>query len=112
MINNMNFQNNLKSIFDKINSYEQDKLESKNIFNDFMRLTTYSENIFSKKYFMNLKIKPRLIYDTVFFLCKIELYGQTKLMEIKNDYSSKETMVNITDKNNSSEKLIYPMRQR
>ena len=111
MINNMNFQNNLKSIFDKINSYEQDKLESKNIFNDFMRLTTYSENIFSKKYFMNLKIKPRLIYDTVFFLCKIELYGQTKLMEIKNDYSSKETMVNITDKNNSSEKLIYPMRQ-
>ena len=115
MINNTNFQNNLKSIFDKINAYEQDKLESKNIFNDFMRLTTYSENIFSKKYFMNLKIKPRLIYDTVFFLCKIELYGQTKLMEIRNDYLEKETIDNIDnfqDKNNSSEKLFYRQSSR
>lgn len=108
LVNNTNFQNNLKSIFDKINSYEQDKLESKNIFNDYMRLTTsYNENIFNQNYFMNLKIKPRLIYDTVFFLCKIELYGQSKLIEIKNEYLEKERQNNLIGKNNSNENLGY-----
>ena len=109
LVNNKNFQNNLKSIFEKINSYEQDKLESKNIFNDYMRLTTnYSENIFNQNYFMNLKIKPRIIYDTVFFLCKIEVYGQSKLIEIKNEYLERERQNNLNEKNNSNDNLLYP----
>ena len=106
MINNINFQNNLKSIFEKINAYEQDKLESKNIFNDYMRLTTnYNENTFNQNYLMNLKLKPRLIYDTIFFLCEIELYRQSKLS--KNDYLDKEQYDIESDKKNSNDNMIY-----
>ena len=108
LINSVNFQCNLKTIFEKINSYEQDKLESKNIFNDFMRLTTnYNENTFNQNYLMNLKIKPRLIYDTIFFLCEIELYRQSKLADIKSDYLDREHYDIESSKKNSNENLIY-----
>ena len=109
IINNKSFQNNLKLIFEKINSYEQDKLESKNIFNDFMKLTTnVNENIYTQNHFMNLEIKPRFIYDTIFFLCKIEIYSQSRLVGIKNDYTTQDQYDEENEKNFSNDNLINP----
>ena len=108
IINNKNFQNNLRLIFEKINSYEQDKLESKNIFNDFMKLTTnVNENIYDQNHFMNLAIKPRLIYDTIFFLCKIEIYSQSRLIGIKKDLSTQEQLDEENEREFSNNNLIY-----
>ena len=108
IINNINFQNNLKAIFEKINSYEQDKLEKKNIFNDFMRLNeNITENLFNQNYFINLKIKPRFIYDTLFFLCQIEIYSQNKLIEIKKDFKATNQFDEEKEKNVSNDNLIY-----
>ena len=108
IINNKNFKYNLKLVFDKINTYEQDKLESKNIFNDFMQLTTnVNENIVNSNFFLNLRIQPRLIYDTVFFLCKIEIYSQSKLVEIRKDYSGKEQFDEESERHFSNDNLIF-----
>ena len=84
----------LRKIFEKINSYEQDKLESKNIYNDYVRLTTdYKVFCINKNFNFNLTIEPRLIYDTIFYSCKIrfnyienpfEFNGGFKTHELKN----------------------------
>ena len=89
------FLNNLRKIFEKINSYEQDKLERKNIYDDFVRLTNnYNELSSYKNMTFNIKIEPKLLYDTSFYSCKVDLYmfqniieinsNQRKLYELKN----------------------------
>jgi hypothetical protein len=80
------FIGNLKKIFEKMNSYEQDKLESKNIYNDYLRLASnYNELFSNQNIFFNVKIEPRLIYDTTFFNGKVELYIYPFLMEVNNN---------------------------
>ena len=107
IINSRNFQNNLKLIFEKINSYEQDKLESKNIYNDFMKLTTNAnENIYNQNHFMNLEINPRLVYDTIFYLCKLEIYSHTKLIGIRKDFSTQDQLDEENEKDFSNDNLI------
>ena len=82
-INKENFLLNLRKIFEKINSYEQDKLESKNIYNDYLRLTTnYKDLCINKNMNFWVKIEPRVVYDTVFYYCKIELNSIQSLFEL------------------------------
>ena len=89
-VNKDNFLCNLRKIFEKINSYEQDKLEKKNIYNDYLRLgTKYSEFDKSKINF-NIKIEPKLIFDTVFFSGKVDLFIYENILEINNNYKSFE----------------------
>ena len=80
------FLSNIKKIFEKMSSYEQDKLESKNIYNDYLRLTSnYNELFSNQNIFFNVKIEPRLIYDTSFYNGRVELYIYPFLMEINNN---------------------------
>ena len=85
---------NLKKIIEKINFYEQDNLESKNIYNDFIKL---NDNYNLKNYQnINFKIiiEPRLIYDTTFYYCKIELFIFQKINEV-NSHKKKEYEFNL-----------------
>ena len=71
-IDKENFLFNLRKILEKINSYEKDKLESKNIYNDYIRLTKYYKDFCNNKNLnFCLTIESRLIYDTIFYSCKI-----------------------------------------
>ena len=108
-INKESFLLNLRKIFDKINSYEQDKLESKNIYNDYLKLTTnFNELSINKNIDFNIKIEPRFVYDTTFYSCKIELYSSTqnileideanKLYELRNVKTETEDL-NSTNNN-------------
>ena len=93
---------NLRKIFEKINSYEQDKLESKNIYTDYVRFTTdYKDFCFNKNSNFNLTIESRLIYDTTFYSCKIrfnyienpfEFNGGLKTHEFKNAKTEAEDL--------------------
>ena len=81
-----NFIINLRKIFEKINSYEIDKLERKNIYKDYLRLNIkYNDLIEMPNLFFKVSIKPRLIYDTIFFCCKIEKYIFQNINEINNN---------------------------
>ena len=83
---------NLRKILEKINSYEQDKLESKNIYNDYLRLTNHYNEIFNEyNIFFNIKIEPRLIYDTIFYSCKLQLYIYDNMLEINNKNSIRKS---------------------
>ena len=84
-INKETFLMNLKKIFEKINSYEQDKLESKNIYNDYLRLTNnYNEIFNNNSMYFNITIEPRLVYDTTFYFCKVDLDSIQQILENKN----------------------------
>ena len=99
IINSKTIHNNLQLIYEKINSYEQDKLESKNILNDYLRLITNITEAFSgKNYLINLKIQPRVVYDSAFFLCKIEFFFQSKINEIRNDNVGRDILDNENEK--------------
>ena len=66
--------NKMKILIEKISVYEQGKLENKNIYNDFLNLNQNYDNFFKYNIFSILNIKPILIYDSMFYLCEIELY--------------------------------------
>ena len=69
-----NYLCNLRKIFEKIKSYELDKLESKKLYNDYLILANkYNELVKSKIYF-NVKVEPRLVFDTIFYSCKVEFF--------------------------------------
>ena len=83
---------NLKKIFEKMSSYEQDKLESKNIYNDYLRLINkYNELLNNQNIFFNVKIEPRLIYDTSFYNGRVELYVYPFLTEINNNNGQRKS---------------------
>ena len=109
-IDNEAFLINLRKIFEKINSYELDKLERKNIYNDFLLLNNnYNELVHNKNIFFNLKIQPRLIYDTLFYICKVDKYIVQNITEINsnNQLDSYEfnTCISETEELNSSSNI-------
>ena len=74
-------------------------MESKNILNDYLRLITNITEAFSgKNYLINLKIQPRVVYDSTFFLCKIEFFFQSKINEIRNDNVGRDILDNENEK--------------
>ena len=96
---------NMKKIIEKINSYEQDKLETKNIYVDYNRFYNYYNEILNKyNFYLIIYIEPRLIYDTIFFKCKVKKFILDEILEINNTpYESCElkNTVNETDEANS-----------
>ena len=109
-IDNEAFLVNLRKIFEKINSYELDKLERKNLYNDFLILNNnYNELVNNKNIFFNLQIQPRLIYDTIFYICKVDKYVVQNITEItsNNQLDSYEfnTCNSETDELNSSSNI-------
>ena len=117
-IDNENFLVNLKKIFEKINSYEIDKLEIKNIYNDYLRLNiNYNDLIDIPNLFFIISIEPRLIYDTIFYYCKIEKNIVPNIREInsinnnQNDLSDLKKITTETDELNSSGNISLIKRQ-
>ena len=108
---------NLKKIFEKMSSYEQDKLESKNIYSDYLRLTNnYNELFSNQNIFFNVKLEPRLIYDTSFYNGRVELYIYPFLMEVGNNIGQRKSYelkniktetddLNSTNNNSKFEKI-------
>ena len=81
---------NLRKIFEKINSYEQDKLERKNIYNDYLALVNKYNEFSKNKMDFNVKIEPKLVFDTMFYMCEIDLVIYENNLEINNNYKSYE----------------------
>ena len=109
-IDNEVFLVNLRKIFEKINSYELDKLERKNLYYDFLHLNNnYNELVHNKNIFFNLQIQPRLIYDTTFYICKVDKCVVQNITEItcNNQLDSYEfyTCNSETDELNSSSNI-------
>ena len=92
-VNNDVILSKMKNIIEKISFYEQGKLENKNIYKDYLRLNQNFYNIFSKNsIFLILSIKLRLVYDTSFFLCKVEIYDNNILIKDITHYSEKKLL--------------------
>ena len=84
-IDKKNYLLNLKKIFEKINSYEQDKLESKNINIDYNIFSNYYNEILNKRnFYFNIYIEPKLIYDTIFYYCRVDKFVLEEILEINN----------------------------
>ena len=98
------FLSNLrKIIFEKINLYEEDKLENKNIYKDYIQLTNnYNELLYNQDLYFIIHIELRLLYDTSFFFCKVKKYILLNISEINNkyQYDSSELKKLISDDNN------------
>ena len=83
-INKDNYETNLKKIIEKINFYEQDKLESKNILKDFLKFNNNINTFTSNQDHFNVIIQPKIIYDTTFYSCKIQPNSFSNIVEINN----------------------------
>ena len=70
----------MKNLIEKISSYEEGKLENKNLFNDFMRLNQNFNSLFKNNNYFILNIKLKLVYDHSFYLCTIEQYENETLI--------------------------------
>ena len=65
--------NKMKKMMEKISLYEQGKLENKNLYQDYLRFyQNYNFNMDENNAFINLTITMKLLYDTPFYLCKIQ----------------------------------------
>ena len=60
-------------------------MESKNIYIDYNIFSNYYNEIFNKfNFYFNIYIEPRLIYDTVFYYCRVEKLVYDEILEINN----------------------------
>ena len=112
-IDKEHFLLNYRKIFEKIGSYELDKLERKNIYNDYLRFNL-NYNILNEKpnlFFFNIHMQPRLIYDSIFYYCKIDKYILENILEIRTNtlYETYELKNNATetDELNSSSGISF-----
>ena len=72
--------NKMKKMMERISVYEQGKLESKNLYNDFLLFNQNYGNSNSRTgVYINLKITMKLIYDTPIYLCKVHQYEDSIL---------------------------------
>ena len=86
-INKKTYLTNLKKIFEKINSYDQDKLESKSIYTDYLLFSRYYNEIIKENrlnFDFVIYIQPKLIYDTIFYYCRIEKINEEDKLNIYN----------------------------
>ena len=96
-VNKDNYLSNIRKIFEKINSYEQDKLERKNIYNDYLMLISKYNEFAKRKIYFNIKIQPKLIFDTVFFFGKVEFHTHENIFETNFNFHSFELKNTKTD---------------
>jgi len=109
-INQINFKitketisNKMKNFLEKISNYEQAKLESKNIYQDYlMFMNNYNYLLLKNNIFFILNIKLIIVYDTPFYLCNIDYYENNILVINEID---KQT--HIHKKNSNIESLFY-----
>ena len=104
-VDKVDYLNNLRKITEKISHYEQDKLESQDLYNDYLILINKFNELAKTKIYFNVIIEPRLIFDTIFYLCKIEMYLVENILEINNDYKLYE-LKNVKTENEEI-KSIY-----
>jgi hypothetical protein len=58
---------------EKIKEYENDKLEKKNIYNDYLNLiNNYKQINNNLNLFLILYIEPRVLDDSIFYFCKVK----------------------------------------
>ena len=97
-VNNDIILSKMKNLIEKISFYEQGKLENKNIYKDYLRLKQNFYNIFSKNsIFLILSIKLRLVYDTSFYLGKVEIYDNNILIKDITHFSDKKLLKTEND---------------
>ena len=108
--------NKIKKMIDKISLYERGKLETKNIYEDYLRFNLKYNEIctFNNNISYNLNIKLKFLYDTTFYLCKVEKFQNNIFIpeefnilekkkyskEIKKDFSTPVTFKKIEKHNN------------
>ena len=111
--------NKIKKMIDKISLYERGKLETKNIYEDYLRFNLKYNEIctFNNNISYNLNIKLKFLYDTTFYLCKVEKFQNNIFIpeefnilekkkyskEIKKDFSTPVTFKKIEKHNNYNE---------
>ena len=96
----------MKNLIEKISFYEQGKLENKNIYKDYLRLSENYNNIFTKNnIFFVLNIKQKLIYDTSFYLCKVEIYENNALIKDYTHFLDRKLLKDDDKKNIFTHKL-------
>ena len=73
-------------IIETLSLYEQENIENKDLYQDYLRLSNNNNNIFSNNdnTFIKLKIKIFLLYDVPFYICKIRLYEDNFLIRDKS----------------------------
>ena len=103
----------MKKMMEKISLYEQGKLENKNIYQDYLRFhQNYVIDNDRNDIFLNIKITMKLIYDTPFYLCKIQQYEsgilskdnfcfwKSQSQSSDSDNDSTNPQINIKEENN------------
>ena len=91
----------MKKMMEKISLYEQGKLENKNIYQDYLRFhQNYDIDNDRGNIFLNLKITMKLIYDTPFYLCKIQQYENSILC--KDNFCFWKSQSQSSDSDNDS----------
>ena len=74
--------NKMKKMMERISVYEQGKLESKNLYKDFLRFNqNYASTNSRVGVYINLKVTMKLIYDTPVYICKIQQYENSILIK-------------------------------
>ena len=98
--------NKMKKVMEKISLYEQGKLENKNLYQDYLRFHQNYDFINDKKtIFLNLKITMKLVYDTPFYIGKIQQYENSILL--KDNYSFWDNQMLTPESDNESSKNSF-----
>ena len=75
-------KNKIRKMVEKLSGYEKGKLENKNLYQDYLKFIRNYNNIFlNNNISLSLNIKLKLIYDTPFYLCKLEQYENNILIK-------------------------------
>ena len=100
-INKNIIMNKMRKMMEKISLYEQGKLENKNLYQDYLRFhQNYNFDSDANNVFINLKITMKLLYDTPFYLCKIQQFKNNILS--KDDFYFWESQTQNSDSENDS----------
>ena len=102
-INKSIVQNKMKKMMEKISLYEQGKLENKNIYKDFLRFhQNYNKTDNRSSVFINLKVTMKLLYDTPFYLCKIQQYENMILLKDNFNFWENQSLSTDSEKISSN----------
>ena len=102
--------NKMKKMMEKISLYEQGKLENKNLYQDYLRFHQNYDTVNHKGgVFINLKMTMKLLYDTPFYLCKIQQYENMILL--RDNYSFWENQPLSTDSENDSSNSLINLKE-
>ena len=97
-INKETIKNKIRKIVEKLSGYEKGKLENKNLYQDYLKFIRNNNNIFlNNNISLSLNIKLKLMYDTPFYLCKLEQYENNIL--IKEELSLLDRKIKLSKEN-------------